>query len=142
MAAARVDFQLPPKIITPRNGYFIRPLSGHRRPLFTFHARACLISCTRKVTVFRVPRPSIHTVLRVYYAKIDPPPPRNPYHNWKRFIATKYYIIIYFVLLLPLNYIHYFRPRLLLICVHKNIIMLPFLSFLCSFVVVFFFFFN
>lgn len=44
MAAARVDFQLPPKIITPRNGYFIRPLSGHRRhPLFTFHASACLI---------------------------------------------------------------------------------------------------
>jgi len=39
MAAARVDFQLPPKIITPRNGYFMRPLSGHRRrhPLLYLH---------------------------------------------------------------------------------------------------------
>jgi len=59
MAAARVDFQLPPKIITPRNGYFIRPLSGHRRhPSYYLHFTGAHWKSRR---VFRVPSSSIYT---------------------------------------------------------------------------------
>jgi len=61
MAAARVDFQLPPKIITPRNGYFIRPLSGHRRPLFKFHARACVLYRALDKSPFSVSRVRLYT---------------------------------------------------------------------------------
>lgn len=65
-AAARVDFQLPPKIITPRNGYFIRTLSGHRlHPLFTFHARACLIFRALEKSP-RFPCPASSSILCTY----------------------------------------------------------------------------
>jgi len=107
--AAGVDFQLPPKIITPRNGYFIRPLSGHRRrhPLFTFHGALVLyFARTRKVTAFSVSRVRpytyilllyiIYIVLRArYYIQgwAGLPPLRNPYKRRRRFIAAKYYIL-------------------------------------------------